>query len=166
MRHFYIWVWLLLGITACGKKQPTEQTVVSEVLVFDAKALPKLSTPNAKATELLEPWAEYKELVAALDALYTATNKEDVKIIIDNIIDKQSVLEKSVYPETFDIPQIKSRQKIVKTFVLKVKGALAYNQDLMAPSKELIDAFNSLVNQFSVQTTIYIDHSLILEDLE
>ena len=59
-------------------------------------------------------------------------------------------MEAGIYPASFDIPQIKGRQKVFKTYILKTKGDLEYRQDPKESLIEMINAFNNLRNQFNV----------------
>ena len=59
-------------------------------------------------------------------------------------------MEAGIYPNSFDIPQIKGRQKVFKTYVLKTKGDLEYRQNPKESLVEMITAFNDLRNQFNV----------------
>ena len=67
----------------------------------------------------------------------------------------------SVYPAEFDIPQIKGRQKVLKTYILKTKGDLEYRLDPENSLKETIQAFNALREQFNVVVNNTLPEDLI-----
>jgi hypothetical protein len=150
-------------LAGCGQKKGEAVAQNEETIAFDGASLPKKQQPNAKAGEILAKWPEYNALVSSMDALYTAKGKEDVALVIDDLIDKEKLLAQSEYPEEFKKPQIQSRQAVFQTFVLKVKGALTYNLNLQEPSTELVTAYNAWVNQFSVLMNTYVDLDVILE---
>ena len=85
-----------------------------------------------------------------LIVLYTSEYAEDLILVTEDMIEKQKELEASSYPLEFDIPQIKGRQKVLKTYILKIKGDLEYRVNPEASLKEMIGAFNALRDQFNV----------------
>ena len=119
---------------------------------------------NSGAKAILETWAEFNDLDIAFDGLYAVENNEELILLIDEFIEKQNALAVSNYPETFDIPQVKSRQKVFKTYVLKVKATLEYRQDPLEPTIEMVNAFNSLRNQFNVMVNYNFDSKMILDE--
>lgn len=82
---------------------------------------------------------------------------------IENIIEEQKLLEASEYPVEFDKPQIKSRQKVFKTYVLRVKGDLIYRLDPEKSVIEMINAYNTQRKQFNIVINSALDTKLILE---
>ncbi len=137
---------------------------VSEYITFEisTEKWPKKSNIDPKAMLILKDWPEYNEMETSFDDLYGIENREDLKLIIEDLIEKQKLLESSDYPEIFDKPQIKSRQKVFKTYFLKVKGDLEYRLDPKEPVLEMINAYNALRNQFNVVINNTLDTKLIL----
>ncbi|HZJ20127.1 MAG TPA: hypothetical protein VFD35_07215, partial [Pricia sp.] len=64
----------------------------------------------------------------------------------------------------FDKPQVKSRQKVFKTYILKVKGDIFYRIDPQESVVEMIKAYNAFRNQFNVVVNNTLDTDLILEE--
>lgn len=146
-------------------KQNKEKSATDEVLTTDIQTdnWPKKTVINTKAMAIITDWPEFLTLETSFDALYTVENEEDLKLVIENLIENQKLLEATTYPETFDVPQIKSRQKVFKTYVLKTKGTLEYHQDIQEPVLEMITAYNAFRNQFNVIVNNTLDTKLILE---
>tara|TARA_R110002167_G_scaffold163242_7_gene359978 strand:+ start:629 stop:1123 length:495 start_codon:yes stop_codon:yes gene_type:complete len=119
---------------------------------------------NDKSQTFVNEWQEFRDMDTSFDALYTVDNREDLTLVIEDMIEKQKVLAESIYPGVFDRAQIKGRQKVFKTFVLKVKGDLIYRLDPQASVLELIKAYNDLRNQFNIMTGITLDTNLILNE--
>ena len=84
-------------------------------------------------------------------------------LTIDDLIEKQKELVASEYPEKFDIPQIKSRQKVFRTYILKIKGDLYYYQNPEESIMQMFEAYNAFRNQFNVVVNNTLDTNLILE---
>ncbi|MFT6795005.1 MAG: hypothetical protein ACJART_000136, partial [Maribacter sp.] len=93
-----------------------------------------------------------------------ATYREDLVLIIEDLVENQKALEVSKYPAQFDIPQVKGRQKVLKTFILKTKGDLEYRQDPKVSMEQMITAYNSLRNQFNVEVNNTLLEELILSE--
>ena len=149
---------------SCGKKQSSEQSIGTDELEFDVQNLPKKSTLNSGATAVVETWAEFKDLDIAVDGLYTVENNEELILLIDEFMDKQNALAFSNYPEILDKPQVKSRQKVIKTYILKVRATIEYRKDPMEPTIEMVNAFNGLRNQFNVMVNYKLDTKMILDE--
>ena len=157
MRKLFVLGLILLLVFSCGKKQSSEQSIETDELEFDVQNLPKKSTLNSGARTILETWAEFKDLDIAFDGLYAVENNEELILLIDEFIEKQNALVVSNYPEIFDKPQVKSRQKVFKTYILKVKATLEYRKDPLEPTIEMVNAFNALRNQFNVMVNYNLD---------
>jgi len=164
MRKLFVIGLTVLLLFSCGNNQSTEQLVDANELEFDVQKLPKKSILNGKAMAILETWPEFNELDVAFDALYSVENNEELILLIDQLIEKQNALTSSTYPEAFDIPQVKSRQKVLKTYILKVKATLEYRKDPIEPTIEMVTAFNGMRNQFNVVVNSTLDTKMILDE--
>ena len=158
-------LFLFIGLVF-GCKQPQEGgnivAVSNQELVVDS--LPKRVAMNSKALVILKDWPEFNAIESGFDALYKAQNREELILIMDDFVEKQKNMAASEYPEQFDKPQIKSRQKVLKTYILKTKAALEYRTNLKEPTIEMIEAYNALRRQFNVTVNNTLDTDLILVD--
>lgn len=159
----------ILGIAivlfvSCNQGKPNGSGDEGSETDFNVEKLPQKFRVNAKAKEILTAWPEYNALETSFDALYEVENKEDLKLVIEDLIEKQKLLSASEYPETFDKPQIKSRQKVFRTYVLKVKASLENRTETVTPAKEMVDAYNALKNQFNVIVNNTLDTKLIFDE--
>lgn len=138
--------------------------VISEDLTYEisTEKWPKKSHLNARAQLVLKDWSEFSDVDTSFDALYTVVNREDLSLVIEGLIENQKLIEASDYPEIFDKPQIKSRQKVFKTYFLKTKGNLEYRIDPEEPVLEMINAYNALRNQFNTIVNDTLDIKSIL----
>lgn len=145
-------------------KQPPEEVEIKKVTTEEwaIDSLPNRVAMNSKVLQIMKDWPEFNTLDLSFDALYKAENREDLILIVEDFVEKQKILAASEYPEVFNIPQIKSRQKVLKTFILKTKAALEYRTDLLEPARELIIAYNALREQFNVTVNNTLDTNLIL----
>lgn len=161
------YVYLLIAfvvITSCKEKKV--DAVIEEVVAVEinVKKLPKALSLNSKVKSQIENWAEYNAFETSFSALYKVSNKEGLVIVIEDLVEKQKLLAASEYPDVFDIAQIKSRQNVIKTYILKTKANLEYDVDVDASLKELAIAYNAYRNQYNVAVNYTLDTKLILEE--
>ncbi|MCK0144441.1 hypothetical protein MWU78_02110 [Arenibacter sp. F26102] len=159
---FYSMVLMLMG--ACKQGVTLEATKEKEEEFFSVDSLPKPNEINAQALADLKEWQEFNSLETTFESLYRVANREDLVLVIEDLIEKQKTLEASAYPETFDNEQIKSRQKVFKTFVLKTKGNLEYRVGVKESTVQMINAYNAFRNQFNVVVNSKLDTILILSE--
>jgi hypothetical protein len=154
----------VIFFSTCKTQGDKELVEVSEQVEFDVTKLPELLVLNPNTQEVVDKWLNYKELESSIEALYMIQNNEELILLIENTIERQNAMASGKYPFPFDVPQIKSRQKVFKTFLLKVMATLEYRKDPMEPTIEMVDAFNILRNQFDVLMNSQIDTKNILDD--
>ncbi|MCX2718814.1 hypothetical protein [Lentiprolixibacter aurantiacus] len=164
MRFIYLFSALIILMSACRGVGDGQEFVGTSVVEIDVQELPQRSAVNPEATEMLKEWTAFQEMETSFDALYRVANNEDLILVVEDMILKQTELETSEYPEAFDTPQVKSRQKVFKTFLLKLKAAVEYRNDVIAPAKEMILAYNAFREQFNVTVNNTLDLNEILDE--
>ncbi len=164
MIRFILLLLICIGFLSCQEKKAQLVSNDGSTYELSTENWPKKSDVNAKAQEILKDWVEFNAFETTFDALYNVANRDDLKLTIEDLIEKQTALETSKYPKAFDIPQVKSRQKIFKTYILKVKGAIFYRTGPQESVIEMINAYNSFRNQFNVVVNNTLDTDLILEE--
>lgn len=150
MPRIFVFLIALLLVSSCKDAVFDTAKVKESGWEITADSLPKKSRVDAKAQNFLNEWEEFTALERSFDKIYTAEFREDFVLTIEELIENQKKMEVSEYPEVFDIPQIRGRQKVFKTYILKTKGNLEYRQDPKQSILEMIKAFNNLRNQFNV----------------
>ncbi len=164
MHKLFITLLVFFVAVSCKETQKEEVDQDASGYVISTEKWPKKRSLDSKASAILQEWPEFMAMDVSFDALYNAGNREDLSLTIDNIIEEQKLLEKSTYPEQFNTPQIKSRQKVFKTYLLKVKGDLYYYLDPEASVNEMIDSYNIMRQQFNAVVNHTFDAQLILDD--
>ncbi|MGI9546137.1 MAG: hypothetical protein ACR2MM_02780 [Flavobacteriaceae bacterium] len=164
MRKLWLISLVFLLFFSCKQNQNADLLAEDTELEFDAETLPQRFRVNNKSANVLQSWVEYNAFDAAFDAIYTAANNEDLILIIEDLIEKQQLWEKSTYPDSFDKAQIKSRQKVLKTYLLKVRSALHYRSEFVLATEEMINAYNALRRQFDVMMNSTLDPKLLSDD--
>ena len=152
---------LLIG---CRGERDSQESSGTSVIEIDVTKLPQRSTINTRANEILKDWPAFQQLETSFDALYRVENNEDLILVVEEMIKRQNDLEDSEYPEAFDIPQVKSRQKVFKTFLLKLKAASEYRTEVITPAREMLEAYNAFREQFNIIANNTLDLNLILDE--
>lgn len=153
-----------LGIISCRNNAGDADQGNTEELVFNYQKMPKKLTIIPEAAQIVEDWEEFKNLTISFEVLYKARNNEDLILAIDDLIEKEKLLAKSTYPELFDDFQVKSRQRVLKTYLLKVKASILNNQDTTDPTVEMLEAYNAFRKQLNVVVNSQLDTKLILDE--
>ncbi|MBT8263891.1 MAG: hypothetical protein KJN75_01000 [Muriicola sp.] len=157
---------VLVVLSAVSCKENTNDIADNDIdpITLELKKLPKRAAVNAKAAAILKDWVAYNAFNTTFDGLYNVENMEDLDLVLEDLIEKQKELAESEYPIEFDIPQIKSRQKVVQTFILKTRATVEYRTDPTEPAIEMINAYNALRNQFNVIVNNTLDTNLLLDE--
>ena len=164
MHKFFIAVVLFFVSVSCKEKVKEEVDKDPSRYEITTDKWPNKRAVDPKANAILKEWPEFMAMDLSFDAIYNAVNREDLRLTIENIIEEQKLLEESNYPKELDIPQIKSRQKVFKTYVLKVKGDLIYYLNPEASIHEMIEAYNLLREKINAVVNNTLDVKLILEE--
>jgi hypothetical protein len=164
MSKIYYLFMLFIVFVSCKDTKVILEDVKESEWGMVVSQLPVKIVLNGKSKAIVEGWLAFKAFDASFDRMYDAAYREDLVLIIEDLVENQKALEVSKYPTEFDIPQVKGRQKVLKTFILKTKGALEYRQDPKVSFAEMITAYNSLRNQFNVEVNNALLEELILND--
>jgi hypothetical protein len=140
----------LLLLSGCRDATVLQEVAVSEEENLRGAAFPKKAVLRTEVREIIDDWPEFQELESSMDKLYRVENREELQLLLDELIEKEKALAESEYPELFDRPQVFSRQKVFKTHLLQVKANLEYRTKTMEAVDGMIEAYNILCNQFNV----------------
>ena len=143
------------------KEEIVENTSSKSVSFYNT---PETAKFDLEVEEILNAWAEFQAFQNSFEVIYRAANNEDLILAVDDVLEKEKALRESTYPEVFDKSQIKSRQKVLRNFLLKVRASLIENTDLELPLKEMLIARNAFRNQFNVIVSNKLDTQLILDE--
>jgi len=151
-------------IFSCKNEKKVELVENSNSKFISFQNTPETLQFNLETEEILNDWAEFENLQNSFEAIYRAANDEDLILAIADVLEKEKALRESTYPEIFDKFQIKSRQKVLRNFLLKVRGSLEEKTDIELPLKQMLTARNAFRNQFNIIISNKLDTQLILNE--
>lgn len=160
------WILLLvfLMVLGCKKKEGGLAEVVDESGSLTFQNMPKVVPVNENVQRILADWKEFQELHGSFQVLFKAANNEDLALAVADMVEKEKALAVGPYPTMFDTSQIKSRQRVFKTFLLKIQASVADRTDVYGPIKEMLLAYNAMRRQFNVIENNKLDLKSILEE--
>lgn len=164
MPKIYYLFAILFVFSGCKDQKSTMDENDQTESSIAADKFPSKLALNAKSKDLVKDWLAFKAFDANFDRIYKATYREDLVLIVDDLVENQKKMESTKYPSKFDIPQVKGRQKVLKTFILKAKGDLEYRQDPKIAIEEMIGAYNNFRNQFNVEVNNTLTEDFILNE--
>ncbi|MFS4454801.1 hypothetical protein [Maribacter sp. 2304DJ31-5] len=164
MRKFCFFLLVIFSMNACRDETSKNVGAQDSGWAVELSNLPKPAVINAKAASILSEWVEYRGFETSFNSMYRAEFREDFILTIEDLVEKQKTWEASVYPSTFDIPQVKGRQKVLKTFILQTKADLEYRQNPEESIKEMVGAFNALRKQFNVTVNNILPEDLLSDE--
>ncbi|RNC92042.1 MAG: hypothetical protein ED555_02725 [Allomuricauda sp.] len=164
MRKLQLLVVAFLLCVGCEKERKEPTDAVQEEVAYEYGKMPKKEPVSQEAAEILNAWEAFSEFSRSVDILYRATSSEDLSLAMEDVIAKEKLLAESEYPATFDVPQIKSRQQVLRTFLLKAKGDLDGRRNPTSSMMQLFDAYNAMRSQFIIITSNTLELNLFLND--
>lgn len=150
MTKFIIFGLSLLMLAACRSPEPSGPGESTAVLEAEIKALPDLVQVDPRAREILDSWPQYTSLENRLKALRDVENREQMELLLEELNQICKQLEENAFPQPFEKPSVRSRQKVFRTYLGKLEAANYYRLDYQEPVFELMGAYNSMRQQFNV----------------
>ncbi len=164
MRKLFYLLILFTVFFGCKQKQENNGGDNAADREFNYQKLPNKAALNPDALTVVEDWTEFKAFNESIDVLYKATNNEDLILAVDDLIEKERQLRDGNYPEPFNTLQVKSRQQVIMTYLLRVKSHILENQETTSPTVDMIEAYNALRNQLNNIVNSQLDKKLILDE--
>lgn len=162
MRVLLTMTFFSLIILSCGKtiEKADKETVRKKLYTF--QGTPNLVKIKGDAREITLNWKEFTQFERAFDVMFQSSSNEDLELAINDLLDQEKIVRKSEYPTAFNSMKIKSRQKVLRTFLLKVKAGLIYNREVTEYLKQMLVSYNALRSQMNSIVNNELDTELIL----
>lgn len=156
---------LLLGIgfivlSACRNTGKDEVAQSAEAPETKSVELPTEVQLATRTREALASWVAFSEFESRMGALLTSEEPEETILMVDELLERTIELEKSEFPEVFDRPAIRSRLKVIRTFLLKVQADFHYRNDPGDSMVLLAESYNAWREQLNRAAGFKLDPKL------
>ncbi len=150
MTKFAICALSVLALLGCRSPGPEEAEGAGSIIEAEISTLPELVRVDPRAREVLDAWPQYMALEKRLPALAGVKSREEMELLLEELNQICQQLEENAFPEPFEKPSVRSRQKVLRTYLKKLEAANYYRLDYQEPVSELMEAYNALRQQFNV----------------
>ena len=164
MRYFLLALAIFSLLPGCGSPGEPEAESPPETAVSDVKSLPAVVRLQPQARQVVEGWPEFAEFESRMGVLLQTQNQEELSIVLEELIENLSAFETASIPNPFDRISVRSRKKLIKTYLLKTQAALHYRTDHQAPLAEAVTAYNGLLEHFNHIVSSNLDPSIFEDD--
>jgi hypothetical protein len=138
---------LLSGCQSSGDKAADSE---GEAPPVELQELPEAVRIDPQAREVLEGWPQYQALERRMPGLAEAQNEEELKLVLEELDQICQQLEENPIPEPFEQPSVRSRIKVLRTYLEKLEADLYYRLSYGGTMRELMESYNALGSQFNV----------------
>ncbi|QLE00769.1 hypothetical protein HX109_04020 [Galbibacter sp. BG1] len=150
---FIIQLSLVILFVSCGneeKKQEAENAEENIEQVY--KPLPEITTISQEKLAEINKWNKFKELSVLMER-FQQQQQGDLTYFAEEFNRLETEIEKdTLFPPKFDIPAVKSRIVVFKTFSSQFQTRLEENAPLDSINKsreEVLNAYNAIRKQMS-----------------
>ena len=149
----YAFLLLTLG---CGETEEPEAPEQPETQLVEL-AMPQPVSLRPRVTQMLEGWTAYKDWAERMDGLLNAEDGGEILLLTEELLELSQDLETSEFPEEADKPSVRSRIRVVRTFLLKLKEDFHYQLNYRESQLLAAEAYNALREQFNRLDAMNID---------
>lgn len=154
---------LMLGIlllAACRQGEPEAANLSPPASSQDSVPLPPTVALSAQVQDSTAGWAPLSNLQQRMEAVYRNPEKEELELLLEELVVACRELEASEFPPTFDRPSVKSRLKVFRTFLQKTQADLHYRINPQASLAQALDAYNAFREQLNRVASDNLDPTL------
>lgn len=143
---------MMLGIlllTACRQEAPEAANQSLPTAGQDSVPLPPTLALSVQVRTGIEGWAALANLQQRMEAVYRTQEKEELELLLEELVVACRELETSEFPPPFDRPSVKSRLKVYRTFLQKTQADLHYRISPRQSLAQAIEAYNAFRAQLN-----------------
>ncbi len=134
----------------CGSPENKDKEPAETAAWSGIPELPAPAPINAGARAVLEAWPQFLSLEERIAALPDTGSREELQLLLEELNQICQQVEENAIPTEFERPSVRSRLKVVRTYIGKSDAALGYREDYGEPLLELMEAYNALREQFNL----------------
>ena len=148
--RFFIFILSLVVFVSC--RQATAEVEVAEVasqVAEDFPTLPKLIRIHKFTKAKMVGWGPFNGLHEQMTALQEVFTREALVLKLEEVEAACRDFESAPFPVVFDRPAVRSRAKVVRTFIQKTQADLHYREDFAPDLIQVVRSYNALVRQLN-----------------
>lgn len=155
---------LLLILSGACREAPGPETATLEQNSLQTSDLPETIRINSQARDVLNSWPEFNTFETRFERLRQVRGEEELRLLLEELIELSKELQASEFPKEYNVLSVRSRHKVVDTYLYKVQAAITYRLDINEALQELMGAYNALREQFNVIQSNTLDPKLFEDD--
>ena len=164
MKNLCAFFLLLCVLSGCDQPAGPRIDSPPEGTLPDTLPLPEPVGLQGPVRTAVADWEAFTALEERIASLYNAQGPEEMKLKLEELTADFQALEESEFPELFNIPSVRSRERVVRTFLLKTQAALYYRRDYRPALRQFLEAYNAFRSQLTRVESSQLDPSLFDED--
>lgn len=151
----------MLMLMACRQAEPAASPAESHPAAGrDSLQPPATLALSAQAQAVIEGWAAFNNLQQRMETLFRTQRTEDLELLLEELVEACKELETSEFPEGFDRPSLRSRLKVLRTFLQKTQADLHYRLDPRESLYQVAGAHNAFRQQLNREAAVNLDPTI------
>ncbi|MEJ2162081.1 MAG: hypothetical protein P8X60_01835 [Robiginitalea sp.] len=146
----FITAFLFLFVFSSCNSTDSQREATEENAMIDNQPIPEAVAILPEARVILDQWPQFQSLENRMATLKEVESSEELKLILEELSQICQQVEENEFPELFETPSIRSRIRVLRTYLGKLDASLYYRTDSQEPLLELQAAYNALRSQFNV----------------
>ncbi len=144
----------ILLLTACRQETPEAGNQSLPNAGQDSVPLPPTLALSAQVQDSIQGWAALANLQQRMESVYRTQEREELELLLEELVVACRELETSEFPVTFNRPSVKSRLKVIRTFLQRTQADLHYRlnpRESLAQAMVAYNAFREQLNRVAAE---------------
>lgn len=164
MRKLCAFFLFLCVLSGCDQPAGPRLDAPPEGVSPDTLPLPQPVSLQGPVRNAVADWEAFTTLEERIASVYNVQGPEEMQLKLEELTADFQALGESEFPELFNVPSVKSRERVVRTFLLKTQAALYYRRDYRPALRQFLEAYNAFRAQLNRVESSQLDPSLFEED--
>lgn len=154
--RFFILILSIIVVCSCrqaaAESEAKSETKVDELAPQDAEVfptLPKLIRIHKFTEEKLVGWGPFQGMHQQMVGLQDVFTAEALSLKLEELETACRDFESAPFPVVFDKPAVRSRAKVVRTFIQKTRADLYYREDFAPDLIQIVRSYNAFLRQLN-----------------
>ncbi len=161
-----VFLFVFIGLINCGPSTSHSSSNTDFVSEWTLDSLPEIEIWETTDSTVLEQINLITTFSKRLRDVQQVNSIPDLKMLIDELLEKEIAIENASLAPPFDKNEINSRLMVIRTYLRLTQSHIENEQELKSPLDLLIDSNNALQNQLSLQYQIKKAPKVQLDEIE